>query len=342
MARKAEKKTARAKAAQAKKSAKRKTASAGSTAAKTTKKAAKGKKKTARKAVKKSVKKSAAATKTAKKKPAGKAAKTTKKAAKSKKKTARKAVKKSVKKSAAATKTAKKKPAGKAAKGTPRSKKKTVPARSTKSAQPASRKVPKRIVARRTISRAHAEAVAARKRAEAELAARMVAERQAAEKQTQHYTKAVGFFNNRKFSRALKWFEKAAEGPEPTLRHRAQVHARICAERVSATKLKLKTADDYYNYGIKLINDRELEQAGRCLEKALRLSADGDHIHYAASLVHALQGDAAAAVESLRRAIELNGRNRSLARTDADLSSLRDHPAWTELISPNAPSRPTV
>ena len=301
MARKAEKKTAKAKAAQTKKSAKRKTASAGSTAAKTTKKAAKGKKKTARKAVKKSVKKSAAA-----------------------------------------TKTVNKRTAAKAAKATPRSKKKTVPARSVKSAQPASRKVPKRIVARRTISAAHVEAIAARKRAEAELAARMVAERQAAEKQTQHYAKAVGFFNNRKFSRALQWFEKVTEGPDPTLRHRGQVHARICAERVSATKLKLKTADDYYNYGIKLINDRELEEAGRCLEKALRLSADGDHIHYAASVVHALQGDAAAAVESLRRAIELNGRNRSLARTDADLSSLRDHPAWSELISPNAPSQPTL
>ena len=270
------------------------------------------------------------------------AAKTRKKPAKGKTKTAPKAVKNRVKKSAAATKTAKKKPAGKAAKGTPRSKKKTVPARSAKSAQPASRKVPKRIVARRTISHAYAEAIAARKRAEAELAARMAAERQAAEKQTQHYEKAVGFFNNRKFSRALQWFEKAAEGPESTLRHRAQVHARICTERVSATKLKLKTADDYYNYGIKLINDRELEEAGRCLEKALRLSADGDHIHYAASVVHALRGAAVAAVESLRRAIELNERNRSLARTDADLSSLRDHPAWTELISPNAPSQPTL
>lgn len=284
---------------------------------------------------KKSAKKKTAAARPAEKKKAKKAAKPA-------------AKKKAVKETPAAAKPAKKKPAAQAAKGSSAAKKrsvKTAPAPRPKAAGPArgqrSSPAARKIVATRKVAAAQAEAIAARKRAEAELAARKAAERQAAERQAQAYEKAVGFFNSRKFSRALSWFEKAAHGPEPTLRHRAQVHARICAQRVHATKLKLKTVDDYYNYAIKLINDRELEGAERCLDKALRLSANADYIHYAASVVQALRGDAAAALKSLGRAIELNGRNRVLARTDADLSSLRDHPSWAELISSDAPSQST-
>ncbi len=324
MARKTQKK-ASAKAARPQKSGKRKVVpTAPATSGKTAKKAAKAVKS-------KGVKSKGVKKKVGKKKPAAKAAK------------------KPVKKSATTAKPAKKKEPVKAARASAFAKKKTAkaaPVGKSKAPQPSRpRKAPspaRKIAAtRRKAAAAAAAVVAARKRAEAELAARKAAERQAAERQAQGYEKAVGFFNSRKFARALGWFEKVAQGPEATLRHRAQVHARICAQRVNATKVKLKTVDDYYNYAVQLINDRELEEAERCLDKALRLSANADYIHYAASVVQALRGDAASALKSLGRAIELNGRNRVLARTDADLSSLRDHPSWTELISSDAPSQPT-
>ncbi len=285
---------------------------------------------------KKSVKKKMAAVRPPEKK---KTKKTSKPAAK----------KKALKKTPAAAKPAKKKPAAKTPKGSSVAKKrsvKTAPAPRAKAAAPArgqkSRPAARKIVARRKTLSAQREAVAARKKAEAVHAARLAAERQAAEKQTKNYEKGVGYFNARKFSRGLRWFQKAVEGPDPTLRHRAQIHARICEQRVNATKPKLKTADDYYNYAVKLINDRELEEAERCLDKALRLSADADYVHYAASIVRALRGDTAAAMRSLERAIELNDRNRLLARTDGDLSSLRGHPSWIDLISSDAPSRSTL
>ena len=259
------------------------------------------------------------------------------------------AKKKALKKTPAAAKAVKKKPVAKAARVSSAPKKKSVktaPKPRPKAAAPArARKAspaPRKIVAKRKNLLAQRAAVAARKKAEAAHAARLAAERQAVEKQAKNYEKGVGYFNSRKFSRALQWFQKVAEGPEPTLRHRAQIHVRICEQRVNAKKLKLKTADDYYNYAVKLINDRELEEAESCLDKALRLSANADYVHYAASIVRALRGDTAAAIRSLERAIELNGRNRLMARTDGDLSSLREHPSWTTLISSDAPSRSTL
>lgn len=211
-------------------------------------------------------------------------------------------------------------------------------AQATKGAQPTGPTkslVNRKIVARQRAATPASNIIASRKRAGTALATQKTAERIAIKKQGQNYEKAVGYFHNRKFARALQWFEKVTKGPDSTLRHRAEVHVHICVKRVNVTKIKLRSADDYYNYGIQLINDRELEEAEKCLEKALRLSANADYIHYAAAAVRALRGNDDDALKSLRQAIALNSRNRLLARADADLSSLRDDPSWTELISSN-------
>ena len=175
------------------------------------------------------------------------------------------------------------------------------------------------------------DSVAARKAAAAQ-AALKAAERRAAEKQSGHYGKAVSHFNNRRFKMALPWFKKAVEGPNTVLRHRAEVHARICRRQIESDKVKLKTVDDYYNYGIRLVNDRQLEEAEQHFQKALKMAPNGDHLHYAFAVVRALSGDAEGASANLKRAIELNGRNRLLARSDPDFSGIARHPLITELL----------
>lgn len=191
----------------------------------------------------------------------------------------------------------------------------------------------RRNAAREQRRRADAAAVAARKAA-AKQAALKAAERQASEKQSGHYGRAVKHFNSRRFRMALPWFEKAVEGPDASLRHRAEVHVRICRRQVESDKVKLKTADDYYNYGIKLVNDRQLEEAEQHFRKALKIAPDGDHLHYASAVVRALSGDVEGASANLKRAIELNARNRLLARSDPDFSSIARHPLITELLHP--------
>ena len=133
---------------------------------------------------------------------------------------------------------------------------------------------------------------------------------------------------------ALSWFKKALEGPNTVLRHRAEVHTRICRRQIESDKVKLKTVDDYYNYGIKLVNDRQLKEAEQHFQQALKMAPDGDHLHYAFAVVRALSGDAEGASANLKRAIELNGRNRLLARSDPDFSSVVRHPLITELLQP--------
>jgi tetratricopeptide (TPR) repeat protein len=165
---------------------------------------------------------------------------------------------------------------------------------------------------------------------QAELAAK--AERQLEQRQAEHYEKAVEFFNARRFARALPLMDKAAEGPNATLRHRAHVYADICRKQIGAEKVELKTADDHYNYGVKLMNDRRLDDAQRHLQRALRLAPKAGYVHYANAVLSALQGNVEAAYGNLKRAIEIDPLNRVLALNDAELGSVVGHPPIAHLL----------
>jgi Flp pilus assembly protein TadD len=85
---------------------------------------------------------------------------------------------------------------------------------------------------------------------------------------------------------------------------------------------------------VALINSRNLPEARTHLEKALEMSPAADHVHYALALAQALAGDLANAQQNLKRAIELEPRNRLIARQDADFAPLANQPPFDALIYP--------
>jgi hypothetical protein len=155
--------------------------------------------------------------------------------------------------------------------------------------------------------------------------------KQAEERQAEQYGKAVKLFNSRRFDQALALFKEVSGGPHPTLRHRAQVHTKICQQQ-ERNKVLLKTAEEFYNYGIKLMNERSLDEADRHLKSALKLEPKAGHIHFARAVLGALRGDRERSYESLKKAVELDPHNRYLARNDADLAGVRNDPAIAALL----------
>jgi tetratricopeptide (TPR) repeat protein len=137
---------------------------------------------------------------------------------------------------------------------------------------------------------------------------------------------------------ARELFLEAAAGPERDVAHRAKLHASMCDRRLDVPSVNLRTAEDYYNYGVALLNTRKVEESRTNLEKALQMAPDTDHIHYALALVYALAGEASSAYEHLRRAIELEPRNRIMARQDGDFSALSGHPQFQALLYPEKKS----
>ena len=145
---------------------------------------------------------------------------------------------------------------------------------------------------------------------------------------------AMKLFHARNLREAREFFMRATKGPARDVAQRAQLHAAMCDRRLEQSAPVLRTAEEYYNYGVALMNARDVGAAREHLETALRLAPGSDHIHYALGLAQALAGDLAGAHENLRRAIELEPHNRIVARHDADLAPLAGQPPFDALLYP--------
>jgi|GEM_PF-347626 len=148
------------------------------------------------------------------------------------------------------------------------------------------------------------------------------------------FDQAVRLFHNGDFGAALTLFERAASGPEREMAHAANLHARMCVRRLNRPDLTLRTADEHYDYAVALINERQLEQAERHLLLAIAQTPKADHLFYALALCRGLSGDLQGAHSNLKRAIELQPRNRAAAKNDPDFAEIAQLPPLSELLYP--------
>jgi len=154
-------------------------------------------------------------------------------------------------------------------------------------------------------------------------------------KQMAAFEAAMKLFHARKLKEARDMFHQATIGPERDVAQRANLHIAMCDRRLQqVTAVPLGSAEDYYNYGIALINSRNLAEARVHLEKGLQISPGSDHIHYALAVAQALSGDMHGAHDSLKRAIDIDPRNRLTARQDSDLAPLANQPLFSVLLFP--------
>ncbi len=161
-----------------------------------------------------------------------------------------------------------------------------------------------------------------------------VSQRITTQKQLATFESAMKLFHARKLREARELFRNATEGPERDVAQRARLHIAMCDRRLEQAQVSMSSAEDYYNYGVALLNQRNVFEARRCLEKAHEMAPDVDHICYAMAAAQAQSGDAQKAYESLKRAIELEPRNRAIARQDGDFAGLSHQPPFDTLLHP--------
>jgi tetratricopeptide (TPR) repeat protein len=166
-------------------------------------------------------------------------------------------------------------------------------------------------------------------------AASLAEARNAAQAQLKSFEQAVRLFHTRKFAEARELFGTATGGPNREMAHNAELHIRMCDRRLQKPAVELKTAEDHYNYGVAMINVRNLAEASQHLEAALKLEPQADHIYFALALSRGLAGDLDGAHQNLKRAIDLDPRNRIAARQDADFALFSDQPQIQLLLFPD-------
>ena len=164
------------------------------------------------------------------------------------------------------------------------------------------------------------------------------AQKVTSENQLQHFETGMKLFHARKFKEAREALLAAAEGPEKDVAHRAQLHATMCEQRLQQPAVHLRTAEEHYNYGVALLNTRKTEEARSHLNRALEMAPEADYIYYALALAHAMAGEPAGAIEHLKHAIELDPKNRLMARQDADFGAVASQPMFQALLYPEKKS----
>ncbi len=138
------------------------------------------------------------------------------------------------------------------------------------------------------------------------------------------------------FEKAAVEFEAIVKDPPPGIgiSSRAAQYLAACREHLGRKTFKPKTADDYYNQGVVQMNQGDLAVALESFEQASKKAPKDDRILYCRAAAYAQSGDAEAALDALRLAVEANDSNRVFAKNDSDFTSLRVHEAFQELVSP--------
>lgn len=178
----------------------------------------------------------------------------------------------------------------------------------------------------------------ARATATSRTGAAAVAQPNNAANQLGNFEAAIKLFHARNFKEAKDLFVRAVEGPERDVANRSRLHIAMCDRRLQQATVSLGSPEDYYNYAVALLNTRHVAEARGHLEKALQMAPESDHIHYALAVAQALSGDTSAAYENLKRSIELEPRNRLMARQDGDLAHVAHQPPFDTLLYPEKKS----
>lgn len=119
---------------------------------------------------------------------------------------------------------------------------------------------------------------------------------------------------------------------ERELIERAHLYLRVC-ERETAVRAAVPqtTAERVYAATMSL-SAGDAEAALGHVQRAIEQEPGSHRAHYMMAVIRSTRSESTQAVEHLRRAIELNPDNRSLARQDADLERLRQTPAVRALL----------
>jgi tetratricopeptide (TPR) repeat protein len=146
--------------------------------------------------------------------------------------------------------------------------------------------------------------------------------RNASEQQLTEFESALKLFAQQKYSEAYDLFSRVASGPASNIADKARAYRQVCERKTAAPELAFETADDHFNYAVERLNARDIEKARYHLGKALAMKPDAEHIVYMMALCCGFSGDGTGACENLKRAIELEPRNRILARQDPEFATL--------------------
>jgi tetratricopeptide (TPR) repeat protein len=117
---------------------------------------------------------------------------------------------------------------------------------------------------------------------------------------------------------------------------RARSYIQICEREEANLKKPVSSADQLYALGILEHNKANYDAAISYFLQSLAKHPGADYIYYSIAASQAKKGDVVKAIDSLRKAVELNEDSRIYAKNDADFSALQAESEFAELVGMNS------
>ena len=121
---------------------------------------------------------------------------------------------------------------------------------------------------------------------------------------------------------------------ERELHDRARLYLKICERETGPPPPSPQTVEERVYAATLALNAGAHEQALRHLQPATDERPDDDRVHYMLAVVHALRHEGDLALTHLRRAIDLNPDNRTLARQEPDFEPIRRELGFRQAVEP--------
>jgi tetratricopeptide (TPR) repeat protein len=156
------------------------------------------------------------------------------------------------------------------------------------------------------------------------------------------YERGVQALQRHDFEAAAGFFRTVLERypEERELLERARLYLRVCERETSRLPAAPKTPAERVYAATVALNAGDHSGALDHLQRALGEDPDSDHAHYIMAVALGMRGRPDEALDHLRLAIGLNPENRSMARQDPDLESIRSHERFrSALDTPPSPNR---
>ena len=149
--------------------------------------------------------------------------------------------------------------------------------------------------------------------------------------------KGIKLIYQKEFKRARVEFKSIGETypGEPEIIARALSYLQICDREEAAHRKPQITQDQLYGLGVMEHNRGNYDGAIAYFRQSLEKNKNADYVYYSLAASQALKNDVNAAVDSLRKAIELNEDNRVYAKNDPDFDPLHTQKDFTDLVGLN-------
>ena len=149
------------------------------------------------------------------------------------------------------------------------------------------------------------------------------------------------------YSQAMKEFKKGncdktvdlftafldKHSSEVDLADRARLYLEICEEKKAKPKISLKTFEDYMNNAVYDMNSGDFKNALKYFSKAAEMKPKEAKIPYLAAVAHFLAGKKEEGLNSLKKAVKMDGFYAVLAQNEADFEPLWEDDEFKAVIA---------